>query len=259
MKIRFVGTCAHDYSPLLQTVYKDCLDKDARRSSCALVDGHILIDCGDHTLDSLRIQEIPQSDIDILFLTHLHGDHYNPESIRTLAAAAERKLKVYAQTGAVPELTEALEGANVQITGLPFLEKTQIGEDAYVSALPANHTRFPAHYLLEIGGKILYYATDGAWIMYDALYYLWGQNVDMIVFDATCGDYEGDFRVAEHNSIRMVRSMCRSLKKLNVYKKDAKLYLTHIAPSLHKSHEETVEKVKKSKFLVAYDGLEEEI
>ena len=259
MKIRFTGTCAHDYSPLLKTVYKDCLDKDARRSSGALIDGHIQIDCGDHTLDSLRIQKIPLSDIDILFLTHLHGDHYNPEHIRILAGAAERTLKIYAAAAAVPELKEALEGANVDIIGLPYLEKTQIGEEAYVSALPANHTRFPAHYLLEIGGKKLYYATDGAWIMYDTLYYLWGQNIDMMVFDATCGDYEGDFRVAEHNSIRMIRSMCRSLKKLSVYKKDAKLYLTHLAPSLHKSHEETVEKAKKSKLLVAFDGLEEEI
>lgn len=259
MKIRFVGTCACDYSPLLKTVYKDSLDKNARRSSCALIDGHILIDCGDHTLDSLRIQEISRADIDILFLTHLHNDHYRPENIKAVAAAAERTLKVYAHAAAVPELTEALAGANVEITGLPYLEKTQIGEDAFVTALPANHTRFPSHYLLEIGGKKLYYATDGAWIMYDALYYLKGQNVDMIAFDGTCGDYEGDFRIAEHNSIRMIRSMCRSLKKLGVYKKDAKLYLTHIAPSLHMSHEETVEKAKKSKLLVAYDGLEEEI
>jgi len=259
MKIRFIGTCACDYSPLLKTVYKDCLDKDARRSSGVLVDEHIQIDCGDHTLDSLRIQQIPLAAIDILLLTHLHGDHYRPENIRTVAAAAERKLKVYAHEAALPSLTKDLDGANVEIIGLPYRTKTQIGEDAYVAALPANHTCFPSHYLLEIGGKQLYYATDGAWIMYDALYYLWGKNVDMIVFDATCGDYEGDFRVAEHNSIRMIRSMCRSLKKLNVYKKDAKLYLSHIAPSLHKSHAETVEKAKKSKFLVAYDGLVEEI
>ena len=259
MKIRFVGTCARDYSPLLQTVFKDSLDKDARRSSCALVDGHILIDCGHHTLDSLRIQQILPETIDILLLTHLHDDHYQPDSIRTIAAAAERTLQVYAQANAVPELAEALAGANVEIIGLSFLEKIRIGEETFVSALPANHTRFPAHYLIEIEGKKLFYATDGAWIMYDTLYYLWGQNVDMVVFDATCGDYEGDFRVAEHNSIRMIRSMCRSLKKLNVYKKDAKLYLTHSAPSLHKSHEETAEKVRKSKLLVAYDGLEEEI
>lgn len=160
---------------------------------------------------------------------------------------------------AVPELTQALANSNTEIIGLSYLEKVQLGEDAFVSALPANHTRFPAHYLLEIAGKKLYYATDGAWIMYDTLYYLKDQNVDMIVFDATCGDYDGDFRIAEHNSIRMIRSMCRSLKKLNIYKKEAKLYLSHIAPSLHKSHEETVEKVKKSKLLVAYDGLEVDI
>lgn len=259
MKIRFLGTCACDYSPLLKTKYKDTLDRDVRRSSCVLVDGHILIDCGDHTLESMRILQINQADIDILFLTHLHSDHYNPESIRSIADAGERKLKLYAHEAAVQELTEDLNGANIEITGLSYLTKTEIGEDSFVAALPANHTRYPSHYLVEIAGKKLYYATDGAWIMYDALYYLWGKNVDMIVFDATCGDYDGDFRIAEHNSIRMIRSMCRSLKKLNVYKKDAKLYLSHIAPSLHKSHNEIAEKAGKSRFLVAYDGLTEEI
>ena len=256
MKIQFLGTCACDYSPLLQTVFKDSLDKDARRSSCVLVDGHILIDCGDHTLDSMRILQIPYEKIDCLLLTHLHSDHYNPESIRRIADGAKRKLKVYAQEAAVSELLEALDGANAEVIGLPYLAGMKIGENTCVTALPANHTRYPAHYLIEINGKKLYYATDGAWIMYDALYFLQNQNVDMIVFDATCGDYDGDFRVAEHNSIRMIRSMCRSLKKLNIYKKDAKLYLSHIAPSLHKSHSETVEKASKSKFLVAYDGLE---
>lgn len=43
MKFRFIGTAACDYSPLLNTIFKNSLDKDARRSSAALLDGHILI------------------------------------------------------------------------------------------------------------------------------------------------------------------------------------------------------------------------
>ena len=44
MDILFLGTCACDYSPLLQTTYKDVFDKNARRSSCALINGRHLVE-----------------------------------------------------------------------------------------------------------------------------------------------------------------------------------------------------------------------
>ena len=40
----------------LKELYK--FDYDARRSSSILIDGEILVDCGIHTLDSLRIAGI---------------------------------------------------------------------------------------------------------------------------------------------------------------------------------------------------------
>lgn len=258
MKIRFVGTCACDYSPLLKTTLRDRLDKDARRSSCALIDGHVLIDCGDHALDSLRIQNLSLSAIDAVLLTHLHSDHYNAEHIRAIASAAPRELVVAAHEGAMEELHQALQGCNARLLPLKYLEETEIvGLD--VTALPANHTCHPAHYLIKSGDRKLYYATDGAWILYDALYHLKGQKVDLIALDATVGDYEGDFRVGEHNSIPMIRLMLASLSKLEIYKPDAKIYLTHIAPSLHKPHDQTVRALVPEGLLVAYDGLEVEI
>ena len=79
------------------------------------------------------------------------------------------------------------------------------------------------------------------------------------MLDATVGDYEGDFRVGEHNSIPMIRLMLASLSQLEIYKPDAKIYLTHIAPSLHKPHDQTVRALAPEGLLVAYDGLEVEI
>lgn len=46
----FLGTCACDFSPLLQTDKKNCFDKDVRRSSSILLNGHMLVECGPHTL-----------------------------------------------------------------------------------------------------------------------------------------------------------------------------------------------------------------
>lgn len=258
MKFRFIGTAACDYSPLLQSVYKDSLDKDARRSSAALVDGHILIDCGHHTLDSLRIQEISCGDIDILLLTHLHNDHYIPENIKVIACASQRVLKIYVTESAAPQVNKDLEGSNVEVYGVKCGERLEICQDSFVTALPANHTAHAVHYLIKVEDKKIYYATDGAWIMYDAFYALRDADLDLLVLDCTVGDYEGDYRVAEHNSIPMVRSMLQSFSKFNICN-HGEVYITHIAPSLHRSHAETEELLKDEKINVAYDGLEIEL
>ena len=80
-------------------------------------------------------------------------------------------------------------------------------------------------------------------------------NLDALIIDATCGDYAGDYRIGDHNSIPMIRLMSLSLKNLGIINDRTKIYLTHIAPSLHKPHEETQKLVKKDGFTVAYDGL----
>ena len=56
MKITFLGTGAADFSPLLETEYKYQLGLDQRRSSSILIEDQFLVDCGPHTLDSMRIQ-----------------------------------------------------------------------------------------------------------------------------------------------------------------------------------------------------------
>ncbi|MBR4073207.1 MAG: hypothetical protein IKK24_04610 [Clostridia bacterium] len=256
MKIKFIGTCACDYSPRLKTDLKDKLDKDARRSSCALVDGHLMIDCGHHAVESLKIQNIPFSDIKEIFFTHLHGDHYQPENVKEIAACGDRTLLIYAHKDAQPRLSEELKGANVKIIPLNYCQDYMTESGYTVAALPANHNAYPSHYLIEKDGKKLYYALDGAWVMYDAFYYLKNKKLDMLVLDATVGDYEGDYRVGEHNSIPMIRLMLKSFDKFNVLGDNVRIFLSHIAPSLNKSHDETVELMKDDNIEVAFDGLE---
>ena len=130
MEILFLGTCACDYSPLLQTTYKDTFDKDARRSSCALVNGHYLIDCGEHCMDALRIAKVDPAQITDIFVTHFHSDHYNKEHIRQIAAASDRVLRVWvrfdAETPDIPNVewnrmqkaTAYTVDENMTLTGL---------------------------------------------------------------------------------------------------------------------------------------------
>ena len=252
MEILFLGTCACDYSPLLQTTYKDVFDKNARRSSCALINGRYLIDCGYHCLEELRIAKIDLAQITDIFVTHFHSDHYNVECISQIAKASERTLRVWVRADA-----NVIAISNVE---WQFMEKGieySVDENVKVTGLLANHNEsvFPQHILLDVAGKKIFYALDGAWFLHETYYALKNTSLDFLVLDCTCGDYEGDYRIGEHNSIPMIRLMLPSLKKWGAITEKTQVYASHLAPSLHKSHEETVEILQKDGVYVAYDGL----
>ena len=252
MDILFLGTCACDYSPLLETIHKNTFDKDARRSSCALVGGRYLIDCGEHCLEELRIAKINPAQITDIFVTHLHSDHYNKENIRHIASASDRVLRVWVRFDAkVPDIP------NVEWKYMQQGTQYSVDENTAVTGLLANHdaNAYPQHILMETNGKKLFYALDGAWFLNETYYALKNTQLDFLVLDCTCGDYEGDYRIGEHNTVPMIRLMLPSLKKWGAIAENTQVYVSHLAPSLHKSHEETVALFEKDGVHVAYDGL----
>lgn len=250
-EITFLGTCACDFSPRLETDLKDKFDKDARRSSAVLLDGKYLIDCGIHTLESLEIQGADKGKITDIFITHTHDDHYNEDNINLLARGRKEPLRVWLREGANPIRLE-----NVEIRYMTLSQKYEIGEIS-VTSLVANHDKeaSPQHFLFEKGSASLFYGCDGAWLINDTYYHLQKRHLDMVILDCTVGDYVGDYRLAEHNSIPMIRLMLPSLKSIDAIDDDTKIYLSHIAPSLHKSHDETVRIAEEFGAFVAYDGL----
>ena len=102
--------------------------------------------------------------------------------------------------------------------------------------------------------KKLFYSLDGAWMLNDTANFLRNKVFDAVVLDATVGDYVGDFRLGEHNSIPMIRLMIPSMKTLNIIDDNTSIYLSHIACCLHKSYVETCEITKDDGFIIAYDG-----
>lgn len=258
IKFQFLGTCAADFSPKLKTDFANCFDMNARRSSAALIDGRYLIDCGVHTIDSLRIADIPLDSITDVFFTHLHGDHFQAANLSKIAAAKSEPLRVWVANGAKMPKIE-----NTVIIRMPKHAKVDVDEGVFVTGLYANHDEnsAPQHLLFEIDGKHILYATDGGWVINASYNFLRQQTptLDMLVLDCTCGDYEGEWRIGEHNSIPMIRLMLPSFRKVKIIDENTGVYLTHLAPSLHKPHDETVEIVKPMGAIVAYDGLEVEI
>ena len=249
MKITFLGTGAADFSPLLKTEFRNRLDKNARRSSAILIDGRFLVDCGPHVPDSMEILGVDKNKITDLFLTHFHGDHCNWDNIRTLAAALDHPLRIWHRVGG-----EIQEVDNAQFFPL---EPEQVIETQgmTVKALAANHEKWPLHYDFELDGVKLFYGCDGAWLLNSTFYAMRGRNYNCMILDGTVGDYNGDYRLGEHNSVPMIRLMAASFETERVIAPEGQLWLSHLARTLHKPHEETVEILKKDGFFAAYDGL----
>ena len=252
-ELQFLGTSACDFSPRLESDCKDCFDKDARRSSALLVNGRCLIDCGIHTLDSLRIIGKPYGEITDLVVTHLHRDHFNPDHIALLAAGRAEPLRMWVREDAPIDPIP-----NVTVCKMALLEAYDMGGGMTVTGMPANHAAktCPQHLLLELNGRKIFYGCDGGWLLNTTYEFLRNQRLDVAVFDCTVGDYVGDFRLAEHNSIPMLRLMLPSLMAIKAITENTQIFLSHLAPSLHKPHEETVAIAKDMGANVAYDGLQ---
>ena len=253
--LQFLGTCACDYSPKLEKEFKNCFDNDARRSSSLLVNDTILIDCGEHTKESLNILKIPFSQIRDIFITHTHDDHFNAENVQKIAENRHVPLRLWINEDAkIPEIP------NVEVIRMQFF-KEYTAQGNKVVSMPANHdpSASPQHFVISNGEKSFFYGCDGAWFLTSTYNYLYNKQLDMVVLDATVGDYEGDYRLAEHNSIPMIKMMLPSLKTNKTINDNTKIVLSHIAPSLHKSHKETVEIAKKFGANVAFDGMKMEI
>ena len=256
MDVLFLGTCACDYSKKLEKEFLNKFDFNARRSSSMLFDGRYLIDCGEHTLQSLQIAKVDYNAITDIFITHLHSDHYNAKHIAEIAKSKKEQLRVWVREGAtIPEIE------NVEVIKMTIKEQYTVSENCVVTGLLANHDAnvYPQHFLFDCKGKKILYACDGAWFLNETWYHLKNTQLDMIVLDATCGDYFGDYRIGEHNTIPMIRLMLPSMKNWGTIVDGTEIYLSHLAPSLHKSHQETVELVKADGLKVAYDGLQIEI
>ena len=238
MTIQFLGTGAADYSRSILEDFPDRFDPDTRRASAALLTGRFLIDAGPHVLNSLQIAGISSTDI--------------TESVHRLAAGDRPPLRIWLREDApFPEIP------NVELHRMHLHETYRIGDSLTVTGLPANHGQdsYPQHLLIELEGKKLYYALDGAWILNSTFNALRDTHLDMLVLDGTCGDYVGDFRLGEHNSIPMIRLMLPSFRTVGAIDDHTAVYISHLARTLHKSHAETSAIGEASGFRTAYDGL----
>lgn len=222
MKILFLGTGAADWNH-----WEHGAMADYRRNASVLIDDVLLIDPGPDVSEALERFGRSSNRITHILNTHRHQDHYCPETVRKLGGA---------------ELVQIAVGTHAMVGGYR------------VSALSANHgtCEGTTHFLISDGRSSLFYGLDGAWLMYDEVQAL-RKGVDYAVIDATIGDAEGDYRIFEHNNLRMVQEMKSTLAPYV-----GRWCLSHMSRTLHGSHQALCDRMKPYGFEVAYDGYEAE-
>jgi len=260
MKLLFLGTGAADYAVKPE---EQMTDKD-RRYSGILANGEFLLDVAPQSFGFAQRCGVDFSNIRFVLVSHTHYDHYSKAAVLNFAKQSGRRLKLFCHENAVEKLglTEQ-DRAFIEPVGVKIMSAFET--DGYkVMPLAANHIvdgspEEPLHYIIEDkNGKRYFYGCDGGWFVAQTWEYMRKLKFDGMILEATVGDKDGDFRLGTHNSIPMLRLIVAALWENKMIDENTRLFASHIARTLHISHDDTAEKLKKIGIDTAFDGFETE-
>uniref|UniRef100_Q07TQ5 Beta-lactamase domain protein n=1 Tax=Rhodopseudomonas palustris (strain BisA53) TaxID=316055 RepID=Q07TQ5_RHOP5 len=240
MQLRFVGS-------------GDAFGSGGRLNTCFHVSGqqvNFLIDCGASSLPALKRYGISRDDIDLVLITHFHGDHFGGVPFLLLEAQfAKRKrpLVIAGPHGIDLRLTRLMEALfeNSSLTKQHF-ELSVIGLDpgvpqnfgaATVTPYPVLHGDSGGPffaYRIEAEGRTLAYSGDTQWTdtLVDA-----GHDADLFISEC----YTYDRPVKNHLSLKTLET---HLPEIN----PKRVVLTHMS-------DEMLRKLDSVNHTVAQDGL----
>jgi ribonuclease BN (tRNA processing enzyme) len=224
MQLRFVG-CG------------DALGSGGRFNTCFHITGervNFLIDCGASSLPALKRQGIAPDDIDLVLITHFHGDHFAGLPFLLLDAQFTRRtrpLVIAGPEGIETRLTQVMEAL------FEHSSRTKQRFDLSVVALKPGQTRtfstvnvtpYPVvhgesggpflAYRVEAEGRVIAYSADTEWT--ETLVPL-GRDADLFIAEA----YYYDKVVKNHLSVKTLEAHLAEIKP-------KRLVLTHMSDDM---------------------------
>jgi ribonuclease BN (tRNA processing enzyme) len=224
MQLRFVG-CG------------DALGSGGRFNTCFHVTGssvNFLIDCGASSLPALKRLAIARDDIDLILITHFHGDHFGGLPFLLLDAQFTRRtrqLVIAGPEGIATRLAQVMEAL------FENSSKTQQRFDLSVVALKPGETRafgavdvtpYPVvhgesggpflAYRVETEGRVIAYSADTEWT--ETLIPA-ARDADLFIAEA----YYYDKVVKNHLSLKTLEAHLAEIKP-------KRLILTHLSDDM---------------------------
>ncbi|MBQ4140046.1 MAG: hypothetical protein IJD70_01810 [Clostridia bacterium] len=257
MELLFLGTGAADWSPKHKggSLY--------RRLSSALVGDDLLIDPGPCIYDFAEDYGKPDlyKNVKNVILTHSHSDHFNAQTLIRLTKESSFELHFWAQPAAYEKLKAAASDSDVLPVFHPLTPMAGVIIGDY-EVLPcyANHGDLPAgeiplNFIVKQGDRSFFYGSDSGWLMYETYKKIKKAKPNAMIFECTTGYAPGDERVFGHTNIAMIGIMMESIVAQKATADDCKYYATHMARTLHTTHEDTAARLAPFGVTPAYDGL----
>jgi ribonuclease BN (tRNA processing enzyme) len=187
MQLRFIG-CG------------DALGSGGRHNTCFHVTGervNFLIDCGASSLPALKRQGVARDDIDLILITHFHGDHFGGLPFLLLDAQFARRtrpLVIAGPEGIETRLTQLMEALfenssqtkqRFDLSVVALRPEVRCGFGAVnVMPLPVVHGESGGPFLgyrVEAEGRVIAYTADTEWT--ETLIPL-GRDADLLIAEA---------------------------------------------------------------------------
>lgn len=224
MQVRFVG-CG------------DAFGSGGRQNTCFHVTGasvNLLIDCGASALPALKRGRIVRNDIDLILITHFHGDHFAGLPFFLLDAQFSRRtrpLVIAGPQGIETRLTQVMEALfehssktqqrfALSVTPLKPEETRSFGA-VKVTPYPVVHGDSGGPFLayrLEAEGRVLAYTADTEWTK--TLVPL-GREADLLIAEA----YTYERNITNHLSLKTLEAHLAEIKP-------KRLVLTHMSDDM---------------------------
>jgi ribonuclease BN (tRNA processing enzyme) len=215
----------------------DAFGSGGRFNTCLHVTGeriNFLIDCGASSLTAMERQSVDRNDIDLVLITHFHGDHFAGLPFLLLDAQFSRRtrpLMIAGPAGIEMRLTQVMEALfenssktkqrfDLKVVSLSPETTVCLGEVGVTPFAVVHGESGGPHlgYRIEAEGRIIAYSADTEWT--ETLIPL-GRDADLFIAEA----YTFDRPVKNHLSLKALEARLGDIRP-------KRLILTHMSDDM---------------------------
>jgi phosphoribosyl 1,2-cyclic phosphate phosphodiesterase len=286
MELRFLGTAAAEGVPAMYCRCQACMTarkrggKDIRTRSSFRIGSRYQIDLGPDANWQMHRLGIDMYDVEHLFITHTHDDHFQLEEIvaKTMSfgfGANGKPLDIYVSLPGwqwlnklLPVLYERQRYENptfaeqFRVHALAYFQIYPFGE-LLVETLKGGHVvrggrERAMQYLMHLpDGRRLLYALDTGWFPDETWEFLQQKHIDILILDCTFGVRTDRPTYPEgHLDIASFVKALERMTAIGAIDTTTRIFATHISSHQGALHEEMQAHFDETSFpvTVAYDG-----